>query len=85
MDGELVAEYGSNAVAASPQKEYGYRNLVVIVLASLAGLTPTLGRPGDPGDICKIPRGDFGEELLAGQGLRTSGVNGWHCIQIFSP
>jgi hypothetical protein len=26
MDGELLAEYAANAAAASPQKEYGYRN-----------------------------------------------------------
>jgi RHS repeat-associated protein len=39
MGGELLAEYAENAAAASPQKEYGYRNgeLLVEVTAATAG------------------------------------------------
>ena len=33
MDGELVAEYGANNSAGSPQKEYGYRNGQLLINA----------------------------------------------------
>jgi RHS repeat-associated protein len=33
MDGELLAEYAANASAASPQKEYGYRNGQLLLTA----------------------------------------------------
>ena len=33
MDGELLAEYAANAAAASPQKEYGYRNGQLLITA----------------------------------------------------
>ncbi|MDQ3665842.1 MAG: hypothetical protein M3410_04420, partial [Acidobacteriota bacterium] len=33
MDGDLLAEYVANAAAASPQKEYGYRNGQLLVTA----------------------------------------------------
>jgi len=31
LDGELLAEYAAGASAASPQKEYGYRNGELLV------------------------------------------------------
>ena len=34
MDGELVAEYPANGALASPQKEYGYRNGQLLVVAT---------------------------------------------------
>jgi YD repeat-containing protein len=33
MDGELLAEYAANASAATPQKEYGYRNGQLLITA----------------------------------------------------
>jgi YD repeat-containing protein len=40
--GELLAEYAANAAAASPQKEYGYRNGQLLVTAE-AGTAPPNG------------------------------------------
>ena len=39
MDGELLAEYAANASAASPQKEYGYRNGQLLITADAATAT----------------------------------------------
>src|SRR6266404_6614312 len=33
LGGELLAEYAANAAAASPQKEYGYRNGQLLITA----------------------------------------------------
>jgi len=35
MDGELLAEYPANVAAASPQKEYGYRNGQLLITADI--------------------------------------------------
>jgi RHS repeat-associated protein len=35
MDGELLAEYAPNAPAATPQKEYGYRNGQLLITATV--------------------------------------------------
>src|SRR5262249_25849854 len=37
IDGELIAEYGVNALSTSPQKEYGYRNGQLLITASVGG------------------------------------------------
>src|SRR5713226_7351389 len=45
LGGELLAEYAQNGSAASPQKEYGYRNGQLLVTASVTtgwGSAPTL-------------------------------------------
>jgi RHS repeat-associated protein len=45
FDGELLAEYPADGATAQPQKEYGYRNGQVLVIAensSLNGAPPTL-------------------------------------------
>jgi len=45
LGGELVAEYGANTAASSPQKEYGYRNgqlLLTITSGSGWGSVPSL-------------------------------------------
>jgi RHS repeat-associated protein len=43
IDGELIAEYGANTAASSPQKEYGYRNgqLLVTLTSPLPGGAPS--------------------------------------------
>jgi RHS repeat-associated protein len=44
MDGELLAEYTANIASSSPQKEYGYRNGELLIVATsssgLAAITP---------------------------------------------
>ena len=35
MDGELLAEYAATAAAATPQKEYGYRNGELLITTAL--------------------------------------------------
>jgi RHS repeat-associated protein len=45
LGGELIAEYAANAAAASPQREYGYRNGELLVVASFTtgwGAPPTI-------------------------------------------
>jgi len=45
LGGELLAEYAANSSAASPQKEYGYRNGQLLVTATVTsgwGAAPTL-------------------------------------------
>jgi RHS repeat-associated protein len=49
LGGELVAEYPANGAAASPQKEYGYRNgqlLITAAPATTTGPPPTAGLAG---------------------------------------
>jgi len=41
MDDELLAEYAANAVAATPQKEYGYRSGQLLVTAEPAPIVAT--------------------------------------------
>jgi len=41
FDGELLAEYAANGAAATPQKEYGYRNGQLLVTAEAAAASPT--------------------------------------------
>jgi RHS repeat-associated protein len=41
IDGELLAEYAANAAAASPQKEYGYRNGQLLITAEAVAATRT--------------------------------------------
>jgi RHS repeat-associated protein len=43
VGGELIAEYAANAAAASPQKEYGYRNGQLLITAAF-----TAGSSGSP-------------------------------------
>ncbi|HEV8429596.1 MAG TPA: RHS repeat-associated core domain-containing protein [Pyrinomonadaceae bacterium] len=43
MDGELLAEYSANGPAASPQKEYGYRNGQLLITAEPAPPSSSLG------------------------------------------
>ena len=57
IGGELVAEYPANAPAASPQKEYGYRNGQLLVTATVTsgwGAAPVLHdnplNPNYPGE-----------------------------------
>jgi len=49
MEGELLAEYAANTAAASPQKEYGYRNGQLLITATLAaagwGAPPSFSPP----------------------------------------
>jgi hypothetical protein len=40
FSGELLAEYAANASAASPQKEYGYRNGQLLVTADISSGLP---------------------------------------------
>ena len=42
MDGELLAEYAPNASAASPQKEYGYRNGQLLITAEASTMPPNM-------------------------------------------
>lgn len=45
IGGELIAEYGANTVASSPEKEYGYRNGQLLITATVTtgwGSAPTL-------------------------------------------
>ncbi len=35
LGGELIAEYAQNGSASSPQKEYGYRNVQLLVIGEL--------------------------------------------------
>ncbi|HEV8427566.1 MAG TPA: discoidin domain-containing protein [Pyrinomonadaceae bacterium] len=44
MDGELLAEYSANGPAASPQKEYGYRNGQLLITAE----PPSASSPSGP-------------------------------------
>ena len=57
IGGELVAEYPANALPASPQKEYGYRNGQLLVTATITsgwGAVPVLHdnplNPNYPGE-----------------------------------
>ncbi|MGH9966705.1 MAG: PA14 domain-containing protein, partial [Pyrinomonadaceae bacterium] len=45
MDGELLAEYAASGATASPQKEYGYRNGQLLVIATVP-LTSGVGLQG---------------------------------------
>ncbi len=48
LGGELLAEYAQNAAAASPQKEYGYRNGQLLITATAGtswGSAPSFGSP----------------------------------------
>jgi RHS repeat-associated protein len=86
--GELLAEYGANAAAASPQKEYGYRGGELLVTAEPGAqvrwlVTDHLGTPrmvvDKTGALAGVVRHDylpFGEELTAGVGGRTT-ANGY--------
>ncbi len=86
MGRELLAEYAVNGAAVSPQKEYGYRNGRLLVIAEPnAGnnavqwlVADQLGTPriiaDKTGSLAGIRRHDylpFGEELYAGTGNRT--------------
>ena len=83
MDGELLAEYHASASPTAPEKEYGYRNGQLMVIASgeeIQWLVPDhLGTPriilDQAGNLASVKRHDylpFGEELLAGTGGRTA-------------
>jgi RHS repeat-associated protein len=84
LGGELIGEYAANASAASPQKEYGYRNGALLVTAEPSAnihwlVSDQLGTPrmifDHTGSLTNTKRHDylpFGEELVAGQGLRTN-------------
>ena len=87
FEGELLAEYAASAAAASPQKEYGYRNGQLLVTASSSQrqwlIADHLGTPrmiiDQTGTLANVKRHDylpFGEELSAGVGGRTAG-NGY--------
>jgi RHS repeat-associated protein len=83
MDGELLAEYAANAAPSSPQKEYGYKNGELLVVAAGADVkwlvSDHLGTPriiaDKTGSLSGIKRHDylpFGEELFAGTSGRTA-------------
>ena len=87
FEGELLAEYAASAAAASPQKEYGYRNGQLLVTATSSQrqwlIADHLGTPrmiiDQTGTLANVKRHDylpFGEELGAGVGGRTPG-NGY--------
>jgi RHS repeat-associated protein len=84
IGGELLAEYASGTGPSGPQKEYGYRNGQVLVVAESNGTvrwmvkdalgTPRM-MPDQTGSLAGVKRRDFlpfGEELLAGVGSRTT-------------
>ncbi len=83
MDGEVVAEYLAGAAPTAPQKEYGYRQEELLVIASPGAdvqwlVTDNLGTPrmvvDRTGSLGGIKRHDylpFGEEIFAGTGGRT--------------
>jgi RHS repeat-associated protein len=88
IEGELVAEYPVNGAAATPQKEYGYRNGQMLIVGGCDVarwiVADHLGTPRmevDPsGSLSTMRRHDylpFGEELLVGMGngsIRTAGM-----------
>ena len=86
FDGELLAEYATNAAATSPQKEYGYRTgqLLVTAESNIKWLVADhLGTPrmiiDQTGALANVKRHDylpFGEELFASAGGRTT-ANGY--------
>jgi RHS repeat-associated protein len=83
IDGELSAEYLANTSPGAPQKEYGYRNrelLVIAERANLQWLVPDhLGTPrmvvNGTGSLEGVSRHDylpFGEEIGTGVGIRNA-------------
>ena len=84
IDGELLGEYPANGPAASPHKEYGYRNGQLLVTAEPSHnlhwlVSDHLGTPrmivNQTGALANVKRHDyfpFGEELFAGTGGRTT-------------
>jgi RHS repeat-associated protein len=84
IGGELLAEYASGTGPSGPQKEYGYRNGQLLVVAESNGTvrwmvkdqlgTPRI-LPDQTGSLAGVKRRDFlpfGDELLAGVGSRTT-------------
>ena len=73
IDGELIAEYAANGSASSPQKEYGYRNGQMLIVAQVSPLeirwtvTDHLGSPRmnirgtgtDGGSLASVTRHDY--------------------------
>ncbi len=90
FDGELIAEYPVNGPASTPQKEYGYRNGQILVVAGCDVarwvVSDHLGTPrievDVTGSLANVRRHDylpFGEELGVGMGngsLRST-TNGY--------
>ena len=86
LAGELLAEYPVNGPAATPQKEYGYRNGQLLVTASPGGggtihwlVADHLNTPriiiDKTGSLANVKRHDylpFGEELFAPTGGRST-------------
>ncbi len=84
VGGELLAEYAANAAPGSPQKEYGYRNGELLVVASPSAdvkwvVADQLGTPrmiaDRSGSLSGVKRHDylpFGEEMYTGTGGRTT-------------
>jgi RHS repeat-associated protein len=86
IDGELVAEYPAGGVASTPQKEYGYRNGQLLVVAGCDVVrwlvTDHLGTPrmevDSTGSLASVKRHDyfpFGEELFVGVGGTIAAPN----------
>jgi RHS repeat-associated protein len=88
IGGELLAEYNYNTVATSPQREYAYKDGQLLIFAAVNEnikwiVCDVLGTPrmfvdwwGDLSGSVGIQRHDylpFGEELLAGVGVRATG------------
>lgn len=88
IQGELLAEYNYNTAATSPQKEYAYKDGQLLIYGATGDnikwvVNDILGTPrmfvdwwGDLNGSAGIQRHDylpFGEELLAGIGVRTTG------------
>lgn len=91
MEGELIAEYNANGSTSSPQKEYGYRNGQMLIVAQASPLevrwlvTDHLGTPrmnirgtgADGGSLTSVTRHDY---LPFGEeliaGIRRNGSNG---------
>lgn len=84
IGGHLVAEYPANGPAASPQREYGYRNGQLLIRAGPSSdirwlVTDHLGTPRMifdlGGSLANVKRHDylpFGEELFAPTGGRSA-------------
>ena len=88
IGGELLAEYAVGASPGAPQKEYGYRNgqlLVVwdgsetgdrqlqwLVQDHLGSTRMVVDRSGSLGGIRRHDYAPFGEELVAGVGIRSA-------------
>ncbi len=86
IDGELLAEYAVGGVASTPNKEYGYRNGQLLIVAGCDVVrwmvSDHLGTPrmevDTTGSLVSVKRHDylpFGEELFVGVGGTATAPN----------